>query len=46
MMRYLTLEEAVELHRRLIDRFGGAAGVRAAHEVIRALAEHKAGSYA
>ena len=26
-MRYLTLNEALELHRRLIERYGGSAGI-------------------
>ncbi len=28
MTRYLTLEEVVELHRRVIERSGGSGGVR------------------
>jgi hypothetical protein len=28
MIRYLTLEEVLELHRLVMDRFGGLGGVR------------------
>lgn len=42
---YLTLEEAVELHRQLIDRFGGPDGVRDLGLLESALARPRSGYY-
>ena len=42
---YLTLEEAVDLHRQLIDQFGGAVGVRDLGLLESALARPRAGYY-
>ena len=42
---YLTLEEAVDLHRQLIDRFGGANGVRDLGLLESALARPRSGYY-
>ncbi|MDQ3753577.1 MAG: type II toxin-antitoxin system death-on-curing family toxin [Acidobacteriota bacterium] len=39
MMRYLTLSEVLELHRRIIERSGGAAGLRDAGMLESALAQ-------
>ena len=39
MMRYLTLNEALELYRRIIDQSGGGAGVRDLNAVESALAQ-------
>jgi death-on-curing protein len=41
-MRYLTLGEVVELHRRILDQSGGAAGVRDLGLLESALAQPKA----
>lgn len=38
-MRYLTLNEVLELHRRLIELFGGAAGIRDLRALESALAQ-------
>jgi death-on-curing protein len=43
---YLTLEEALELHHRLIERFGGAPGVRDLGLLESALARPRSGYYA
>ena len=43
--QYLTLEEAVDLHRQLIDRFGGAVGVRDLGLLESALARPRSGYY-
>jgi len=43
---YLTLEETVDLHRQLIDRFGGAMGVRDLGLLESALARPRSGYYA
>jgi len=42
---YLTLEEAVDLHRQLIERFGGAMGVRDLGLLESALARPRSGYY-
>lgn len=42
---YLTLEEAVDLHRQLIERFGGAVGVRDLGLLESALARPRSGYY-
>jgi len=42
---YLTLEETVDLHRQLIDRFGGANGVRDLGLLESALARPRSGYY-
>ncbi|MCW3981722.1 MAG: type II toxin-antitoxin system death-on-curing family toxin [Candidatus Bathyarchaeota archaeon] len=38
-MRYLTLNEALELHRRLIERYGGSAGIHDLGALESALAQ-------
>ncbi|MSP39789.1 MAG: type II toxin-antitoxin system death-on-curing family toxin [Deltaproteobacteria bacterium] len=38
-MRYLTLNEALDLHRRIIQRSGGSFGIRDLHAVESALAQ-------
>lgn len=38
-MRYLTLNEVLELHRRLIELFGGSAGIRDLRALESALAQ-------
>jgi death-on-curing protein len=38
-MRYLTLKEALELHRRIIEQSGGLAGVRDLGALESALAQ-------
>ena len=43
---YVTLEEALDLHRQLIDRFGGADGVRDPGLLESALARPRSGYYA
>jgi len=43
---YLTLEEALDLHRQLLDRFGGAEGVRDVGLLESALARPRSGYYA
>lgn len=43
---FLTLEELLELHRQLIDRFGGAGGVRDPGLLESALARPRSGYYA
>jgi death-on-curing protein len=43
---YLTLEETLDLHRQLIDRFGGAMGVRDLGMLESALARPRSGYYA
>lgn len=43
---YLTLEEALNLHRQLLDRFGGADGVRDPGLLESALARPRSGYYA
>lgn len=43
---YLTLEEALDLHRQLLDRFGGADGVRDPGLLESALARPRSGYYA
>lgn len=40
-MRYLTLTEVVELHRRLLEATGGAAGIRGLGALESALAQLK-----
>jgi death-on-curing protein len=42
---YLTLQETVDLHRQLIERFGGAAGVRDLGLLESALARPRSGYY-
>ena len=42
---YLTLEEAVDLHRQLIERFGGAAGGRDLGLLESSLARPRSGYY-
>ena len=42
---YLTLEEAVDLHRQLIERFGGTIGVRDLGLLESALARPRSGYY-
>ena len=42
---YLTLEEALDLHRQLLDRFGGAGGVRDLGLLESALARPRSGYY-
>lgn len=42
---YLTLEEVVDLHRQLIERFGGIAGVRDPGLLESALARPRSGYY-
>ncbi|MGH7393727.1 MAG: type II toxin-antitoxin system death-on-curing family toxin, partial [Candidatus Rokuibacteriota bacterium] len=42
MMRYLTLAEVVELHRRLLQATGGAAGIRDLGALESAIAQTKA----
>jgi death-on-curing protein len=42
---YLTLEETVDLHRQLIERFGGAVGVRDLGLLESALARPRSGYY-
>ena len=44
--RFPTLEEALELHRVLLDRFGGSAGVRDPGALESALFRPQTGSYA
>ena len=44
--RFPTLEEALELHRVLLDRFGGSAGIRDAGALESALFRPQTGSYA
>lgn len=39
MMRYLTLGQVLELHRRLVERFGGSAGIRDMGSLESALAQ-------
>jgi death-on-curing protein len=41
-MRYLTLGEVVELHRRLLERTGGAPGIRDFGALESAIAQPKA----
>jgi death-on-curing protein len=43
---FLTLEELLELHRQLIERFGGAGGVRDPGLLESALARPRSGYYA
>jgi len=43
---FLTVEELLELHRRLIERFGGAGGVRDPGLLESALARPRSGYYA
>jgi len=43
---YLTLEETVDLHRQLIERFGGTVGVRDLGLLESALARPRSGYYA
>lgn len=43
---YLTLEEAMDLHHQLIERFGGTAGVRDLGLLESALARPRSGYYA
>lgn len=43
---YLTLEETLELHRQLIERFGGLEGVRDLGLLDSALARPRSGYYA
>jgi len=43
-MRYLTLAEVVELHRRLLQATGGAPGVRDLGALESAIAQPKASS--
>lgn len=43
---FLTLEELLELHRQLIERFGGAGGVRDRGLLESALARPRSGYYA
>ena len=38
-MRYLTLAEAIELHRRIIEQSGGAAGIRDLGSIESAIAQ-------
>ncbi len=42
---FLTVEEALELHRQLIERFGGAGGVRDPGLLESALARPRSGYY-
>jgi death-on-curing protein len=42
---YLTLEEALDLHRQLIDRFGGPEGIRDLGLLESALARPRSGYY-
>jgi len=44
--RFPTLEEALHLHRRLLERFGGAPGVRDPGLLESALARPRSGYYA
>ena len=39
MTRYLTLAEVLELHRIVLERWGGAAGIRDIHALESALAQ-------
>ncbi len=38
-MRYLTLAEVLDLHRRIIEQSGGAEGVRELNGILSALAQ-------
>jgi death-on-curing protein len=43
---FLTLEEVIDLHRQLVERFGGTAGVRDPGLLESALARPRSGYYA